>query len=138
MFMRSLDRYLAEGRQLTREALDGGGPVAAIRRWLETVAEMATEPPYRGCFAVNCAVELAPHDSEVRQCLETHDRQVRRLFSDLVRHGQEAGALRDGDPSLYARQLSVFINGLQVEGKKGLPRAEAKRLVDLFMQTLTA
>lgn len=138
LFVRTVDRYLDRGRQRTVDTVAGHPPTEALRRWLYVVAELATATPRRGCFAVNCAVELAPHEPDIRHALQRHDRQMLRLFSELVRDGQAAGELRAGDPALYARQLRVFINGLQVEGKKGLRAAEARRLVDQLLETLSA
>ena len=138
LFMRAVELYLRHGQQMTLDAVENLAPREALKSWLYTVAEMATEKPPRGCFAVNCAVELAPHDEAVRRSLRAHDRQMTLLFAELVRRGQRAGELRKGDAALQARHLRLFISGLQVEGKKGLSRAEAKRLVDQFLETLAA
>ncbi|MEM6791774.1 MAG: TetR/AcrR family transcriptional regulator [Myxococcota bacterium] len=137
LFVRAVDRYLEEGRQMAAQTFGDLGPREALARWLDVVAEMATATPACGCFAVNCAVELAPHDDRVREALRAHDRRLLRLFTDLVRRGQAAGELRAGDPTSCARHLLVFINGLQVEGKKGLSRPEAKRLVAHLLDTLS-
>lgn len=138
LFLRTMDRYLDRGFEgMAGHLAASAGALEVLRRWLYHVVDMATAEPCRGCFAVNCAVELGPHDAAVRDALGAQDRRITRLVESLVDRGQRSGAIREGAPETIALQLRLLINGLQVEGKKRLlSRDAARAAVDDFLAQL--
>ena len=140
LFLRALERYLGRGLDGLR-ALSGDGASGAesLRHWLSVIVSMATCSGVRkGCMAVNCTVELAPHDEEVRAILRRQERSVERVYAELVERGIQDGSLRpDLDPRASAEWLTTVVDGLQVRGKLGLTRPQAQRAVDMAMIALT-
>ena len=139
LFARALDRYLTDGIGRMKACVDGAGSGAAgLEAWLNAIARMATRGAVRkGCFAVNCTVELAPSDPEIRARLVRHERDGERVYADAIRKGISKGDFRaDVDPESAARFVNGMIHGMQVMGKSSLRAGEAQRLVQLTLRAL--
>ena len=141
LFLRALERYLDRGfdglRTLGHES-DTGAEL--LRRWLASVVAMATCSGLRkGCLVVNCTIELAPHDGEIRTILRKQEKRLEQVYAALVSRGIADGSLRpDLDPETSAEWLTTLIGGLQVRGKLGLTRTQAEHAVDMAMSALEA
>lgn len=141
LFLLALDRYLERGLAALRDAAARDLPAREmLRRWLDGVAEMATrEGPRKGCFMVNAAIELAPHDPEVAMRVATQQARQERVFAGVIARGVELGELRaDLDPPTAARLVTTLVHGLQVAGRTRLTRATARRLIEVFLDGLAA
>ncbi len=138
-FLRTLDAYLESGvTRFVELAASSPSPEATLRGWLHYIVETATcKGERRGCYAVNCVTELAPHDPEVQARLRAHYRRFEQLFVGVIERGTAAGAFhRELSPRVAARNLMIFINGLQVYGKTGMTRREAMAAVDMVFESL--
>ena len=139
LFLKALDHYLERGRATLRELADDPRSGAELlRHWLDNVAAMATCTGLRrGCMSVNCTVELAPHDNEIRNRLRKHEREIEKIYVQLIGRGARDGSLRsDLDVQASAEWLTTIIDGLQVRGKLGLTRAQAESAVAMAMRAL--
>lgn len=139
LFMLALESYLTSGA----EALDSiGASSTSGRQALESVlygvAEAATPSGARcGCFAVNSAVELGPHDPEVRTRLQQYTRDKLERLAGFVERGVADGSLRsDLDPDATARHLTVLADGLQAQGKLGMTKKHAEEVVASALASL--
>jgi TetR/AcrR family transcriptional repressor of nem operon len=139
LFMRTLDMYLRRGRARYLE-LEGEGheAIETLRRWLTCGVDLSTDSSVRkGCFSVNCMVELAPHDDEVRKLLREHEHRLEQLYERTLRRGLEAGTLRANlDPRAAARWLITVSSGVLVATKTGMTRKEALAMVDFTLHAL--
>ncbi len=139
LFMRALESYLAMGAQglaeLEESSATGG---EAIQRLLYGVAEAATQSGLRrGCFAVNSAVELGPHDAEVRARLYRYTQEKEDRIAGIVSRGMADGSLpSDSDPAGTARYLVIVTDGLQARGKLGMTTKEAFDAVGIALEGL--
>lgn len=119
LYVRAYDRYLEEGGDFVGE-LSQPGPVMPVVRSLLTryAEESAADAERRGCFVVNTAVELSPHDPVLARRVEANWNLVETaLFSALVR-ARAQGELPEGrDPRALARLLLVTLQGMRVVGK---------------------
>ena len=89
----------------------------------------------RGCLSVNSAIELGPHDSDVRNRLRRNTRQKEKTFAAISRRGVADGSLRKGlDPAAAARCITTLTSGLQVRGKLGLTQKEADETVAMAIE----
>ena len=139
LFMRALDRYLTVGINRLRGRLDSQSTAeAGLIAWMQGVAEVATEDPaHKGCFGVNCTIELAPSDPKVRARLVRHEREIEALYAGAVRQGIQEGTFRaDLAPDEAARFINGVIQGMQVLGKSSLKSGEAERLVQFTLRAL--
>lgn len=136
LYLKALDRYGESLHAMLFSGLSQPGPVLpAVRALVERFAcESAGEGGVRGCFVVNTAVELAPHDAPAaRRVQASWDYLEAALTSALIR-AQAQGELAEGkDPRALARCLLVLMQGLRVMGKAA---TEPERLRDAAAQVL--
>jgi TetR/AcrR family transcriptional regulator, transcriptional repressor for nem operon len=137
LYLKALDRY----GELTDPGLLAGlsrpGPVLpAVRALVERYAdEAAGEGGSRGCFVVNTAVELAPHDPLAARRVQANWDFLETALTSALMRAQAQGELAAGrDPRALARFLLVLLQGLRVMGKAA---TEPDRLRDAAAQALT-
>ncbi len=138
LFELALERYLENGLAGLRTLARMESPRAALERWLMNMVEASTcSGVRRGCLAINCTVELAPHDDAMRERLRRHERSIERVYAGLVAAGIEAGEFRSNlDPQACARWLTTIVDGLHVRGKLGLDRKRALETVRMTLDGL--
>ena len=137
LFMLALDSYLTDANAalLECDASSESGR-EALERVFSGVVGMSTRGGVRrGCLSVNSAIELGPHDPDVRNRLRRNTRQKERTFAAIIRRGVADGSLRkDLDPEAGARLLTTVTNGLQVRGKLGLTPSRADETVAMAIE----
>jgi TetR/AcrR family transcriptional repressor of nem operon len=124
LFRRALEHYLAESRQ-RRGALEAAlPPKDAIRQFLAGAVERSlADDERRGCFLVNSALEVAPHDGELGAFIAECLGELEAFFARLLRRAQADGSLpARRDPDDIARLLLTVIIGIRV-----LARARPER-----------
>ncbi len=139
LFLRTLEGYMEVGRKRVKDTLEGAPSAAAgIEQWIQSVAQQATSRGQkRGCYVVNCVIEVAPHDEEIRKRLVAHIKRVEKHYAAAVQRGIDAGEFRqDVDPATAARLITVAVNGLQVSGKAALSGNEARAVASMVMASL--
>jgi TetR/AcrR family transcriptional repressor of nem operon len=135
LFLKALDRYLERGRDALRRTLTNAGTVGeGLEAGLVGAVRTACDREKKGCFGVNCIVEVAPHDAEVRARLETHLHKLEALYAEALGRAVASGELRrDLDPKVAAALLSTVVNGLAVMGKASLSTRSAQAQVALLL-----
>lgn len=133
LFLAALDRYVAAAERSLAERLAPGGR-AAVAALLRGTAEVACGAGHRGCFAINTAVELAPHDREIRARLARHDDRITALFAEAL----AADGDLTGDPlrSRAAFALSSLV-ALQVRGRRGASPEALRQTAERAIAALT-
>jgi TetR/AcrR family transcriptional repressor of nem operon len=136
LYLKALDLYgeVTDPGLLAR--LSAPGPaLPAVRDLVKSYAEEAAgENGRRGCFVVNTAVELAPHDPlAARRVQANWDFLETALTSALMRAQAQGELAGESDPRALARLLLVVMQGLRVMGKAGAP---PQRLHDAAAQAL--
>lgn len=133
----SLDAYLSAGLEHAKQQLGGADTaLQGIEAWLDAMASQAAETsPTRGCFAVNCATELAEGDEAVRIRLRQHDANLRQSIRQALAAAVAVGELT-GDPATGAMLLCTTVNGLQVESRKGISLDDARATVSLALDAI--
>jgi TetR/AcrR family transcriptional regulator, transcriptional repressor for nem operon len=137
LYLKALDRY---GELTDPELLTGlsqpGPALPAVRALVERYArEAAGDRGRRGCFVVNTAVELAPHDPQAARRVQANWNFVETALTSALIRAQAQGELSEGrDPRALGRFLVVLMQGLRVMGKAA---TEPDRLRDAATQALT-
>ncbi len=133
LFIAALDYYgdqsLEKVRKLLQETKD---PLEGIRQFLHQLAEEGGRlESRRGCFLVNTALEVAPHNRRVRQRVTRHLKAIEEAFVQSFQAALEAGWLKPGaDPELLARYLMVTIWGIRVMQRLGTGRDHLEQVVN--------
>ncbi len=135
-FLRALEHYVRRGEARVQARLEGEGPLRVRLR--EALSSTCTDPNRkRGCFAVNCLVELAPHDPQVRALIARHFRSIERLVEAAIERGVQAGEVQaKAPPAQLARLLQTVLTGAAAASKGHLSASEASAVVELALYSL--
>ena len=127
LFVRALGRYCEvtmrsrlasvdwEGSQ--REAIEG--------LFAQVVKRSLSDPERRGCFLVNSALEVAPHDAEIGRKIARYLDEICSFFERNIRAARAIGQIgRVIDSCATASQLLATLLGIRV-----LARASPDRVV---------
>ena len=146
LFARSLEHYCAA---LTRERIDRieaeTPSVLRITRFLrEIVDRSANDPKRRGCFLINSAIEVAPHDPELAPVITSHLTEVRDFFARSLTAAKADGSIGKAlDPVASADHVMAVLLGIRVLARTGAPRTQlegivAATLAPMGLPTLTS
>jgi TetR/AcrR family transcriptional regulator, transcriptional repressor for nem operon len=127
LYARALDRYLDRTtRDRLRRLEEMGEPLEAIRRFFTEIIEHSIKDRSRkGCFLVNSALEVAPHDSACRAVVTEQFDEIEAFFRRCIVSSQTAGAVsREIDAEDFARLLVAALLGIRV-----LARAKPDRAI---------
>ncbi len=117
LFRRALERYLDETLRQRIAALESElPPKEAVRRFLIGGVERSLDDEERrGCFLVNAALEVAPHDAELGAYIGERLGEIEDFFARAIARGQADGAIpADRDASDLARLLLSVTLGIRV------------------------
>ena len=115
----SLEQYEDESNKVFQKALlKSSSPLEAIRRILSSALAVPNEDERsRGCFILNCKMELGSSDEELRQWLLKNQDKSITLFKDLVTEGQAEGQISSvNSPETVAYSLFNTFQGLRLTG----------------------
>ncbi|WP_439377804.1 TetR/AcrR family transcriptional regulator [Amycolatopsis lexingtonensis] len=119
-YVTALKRYAerTDARVLAELSSPGSG-VAAVRRLFDGyLAEILGDETKMGCFVVNSAVELLPHDTEVARLVERSWDTLEVALTMALERAKAQGELAAGsEPATLARFLLTVLQGLRVLGK---------------------
>lgn len=138
LFHACLDHYAAHAAGAWLETLEWpGAGLPELRRFFKSLAANATSDPVRrGCFMVNTAVELAPHDPKAEAAVSQHFQRMEAAFRTALE--RSAGELRSGaEPAALAPYLVAVASGLLVLARTGIDRTTAERIVAAALNALT-
>jgi TetR/AcrR family transcriptional repressor of nem operon len=117
LFLAALRRYeAAYQRPKIAAAAHGRTPRETIRALFGGLVEEASGPSgRRGCFLVNTALELAPHDDEVAAIVGAGFAGIEDFFRATIEAGQGSGEIPGNlDAAETARALLALLIGLRV------------------------
>ena len=140
VFVAALRRYNTQWADLFAEQREGRCPRDFLIEQMQSIAgECRGKAAARGCFLVNTAIELGPHDPEIKKLCQQALNAYAGLMRELI---EEAQALGEMDPALDADAsaqmlLSVRL-GLRVMGRSGLGPNVARAAVEHALKPLIA
>lgn len=119
----ALEKYLSQRVEQFRALAQGASPRNAILGMFSAaISESVGETRQRGCMAVNCALELGPHDAEVAERIQAAFRAHIDLWTQWVTEGQQQGEITVKRPAEeIARGLLALLIGLRVMARAGMP-----------------
>ena len=140
LFEQALERYAdSMGRQSYLRLLEPDASLAHIRAIFdERIAAMCNSGENRGCMLCHTAMELAPHDPEIKGVLQRFLKRMSKAFAIGLETAQENGEVRnDLDTKAAGDFLTGAIFGLAVLARSGFPRTTLDSFVDNTMASLT-
>jgi TetR/AcrR family transcriptional repressor of nem operon len=136
LYMQALDRYMQGKDPNVVDMLSQPGPaLPAVRALVHRYAqESAADADRAGCFIVNTAIELAPHDRTASGRVATSWNTIETALTSALTRARAQGELAaDKDPRALARFLLTVLQGMRVLAR-GEP--EPDRLRDAAEQAL--
>lgn len=139
LFRQALERYCT---RLTYERIARieaeVAPHARVGAFLaEVVDKSVDDRQRRGCFLINSAIEVAPHDPELGQVITAHLEQVRAFFARSIAAAQATGHLAlaiDGERA--ADHLMAVLLGIRVLARTRPERELLAGIVDAALAPL--
>ena len=126
LFVRALERYVAGSVGERMERCAALPPRQAIATFLDEVLQRSlADRERKGCLLVNTALELAPHDPELRRAVAGVLRRIEDFFRERVAAGQADGTFARRLP---AETLARHLLGVQM-GLRVLARVRPERAV---------
>jgi TetR/AcrR family transcriptional repressor of nem operon len=125
LFVRALDQYLERSTRARIKRLeDSLPPKQAIRRFIEEIIERSVnDREKRGCFLINSALEVAPHDRELGALIADRLGEIEAFFRRSIEAAQAAGA---GPRGRVAKDLARLLLGVLL-GIRVLARSRPER-----------
>lgn len=126
LFVRALERYMdsATRERITRleQTLK---PKQAIRQFIgEIVERSVNDPERRGCFLINSALEVAPHDPELGEEIAERLSEIEAFFRRAIKAGQADGSIPTArDARDIGRLLLGVLLGIRVLARTKPERA---------------
>jgi TetR/AcrR family transcriptional repressor of nem operon len=116
LFVRALERYMdGAARERIARLEKSLPPKAAIRKFIGDVVDRSVDDPNRrGCFLINSALEVAPHDPKLGAEIAARLGEIEQFFRRTIVAGQADGTItRARDPSDMARLLLGILLGIR-------------------------
>lgn len=120
LFARSLERYATQSMRARIARLEATrAPADAIRSFFrELIRRSLADPDRRGCLIVNSALEVAPHDAELRRVIEGYLVEIESFFLRCLERARDDGSFDPGhDVRDLARQFLGLLLGLRVASR---------------------
>jgi len=138
LFLAALERYMARRDGATSSALDSAHSAKrAIREIFMAIVSESTADKKRGCFGVNSALELAPHDTDVARLIVIRQRSVEEAFFRALERAREQGEISPKkDTRALARFLLAALQGLRVSAKADPHSPALVDIAEVALQTL--
>lgn len=117
LFVQALERYLDRSTRARIKRLEHSlPPKQAIRRFIEEIiARSVNDRERRGCFLINSALEVAPHDRELGALIAERLAEIEAFFHRSIERAQADGAVpRERVPKDLARLLLAVLLGIRV------------------------
>jgi TetR/AcrR family transcriptional regulator, transcriptional repressor for nem operon len=84
----------------------------------QIIKETITDIQSKGCFIVNTAIELAPHDKEILEIIQDNRNNIIEGLSKAIQKGIDNKELtKNNNPKALANYFYNLINGLRVDAK---------------------
>ena len=126
LFVQALERYLDHSTRARIKRLEESlPPKQAVRRFIEEIiARSVNDRERRGCFLINSALEVAPHDRELGALIAGRLAEIEAFFYRSIEAAQAEGAVpRDRVAKDIARLLLGVLLGIRVLARSKPERA---------------
>ena len=125
LFVQALERYLDHSTRARIKRLeDSLPPKQAIRHFIEEIIERSVnDRERRGCFLINSALEVAPHDRELSALIADRLAEIEAFFRRSIKAAQAEGAV---PRARIAKDLARLLLGVLL-GIRVLARSKPER-----------
>ena len=125
-FVQALERYLDHSTRARIKRLeDSWAPKQAVRRFIEEIIERSVDDrERRGCFLINSALEVAPHDKKLGKLIADRLAEIEGFFHRSIKAAQLDGTIPEERVAIdIARLLLGVLLGIRVLARSKPERA---------------
>ncbi len=126
LFVQALERYLDHSTRARITRLeDSLPPKQAVRRFIDEIIERSVnDRERRGCFLINSALEVAPHDKRLGSLIAGRLAEIEAFFYRSIKAAQAEGDVpKDRSARDIARLLLGVLLGIRVLARSKPERA---------------
>lgn len=139
LFILALQHYRHTSAKAMTDAMKMEKPVKRkISELLDVILlDSISDPKSKGCFMVNTAIELAPHDTEILTLIQENRADIIFALNEAIQTGIDKGELIGSKkPKALAVYFYNLINGLRVEAKVHKTKSEYKETIAIALRAL--
>lgn len=126
LFVKALERYLDQSTRARINRLESSlPPKQAVRDFIEEIIERSVnDRERRGCFLINSALEVAPHDKKLGALIADRLAEIEAFFYRSIKRAQAEGTVpRTRAAKDVARLLLGVLLGIRVLARSRPERA---------------
>ena len=126
LYERALEHYLDQSARARIKRLEESlPPKQAIRQYIEEIIRHSVnDPERRGCFLINSALEVAPHDRKLRAFVADRFAEIESFFRRSIKAAQAEGTVPQNRAAKdLARLLLGVLLGIRVLARSKPQRA---------------
>lgn len=141
LFIRALEHYAETAmRKRLKDLEDDPSPRAAITAFFRgTIDRSVDDPERRGCLVINTALEVAPHDEEIRSSVAGYLAAIEAFLGGRVSAAQAVGEVSaDLDACEMGQMLLGLLVAIRVLARAGAGRENLERMMRPAMALLDA
>jgi TetR/AcrR family transcriptional repressor of nem operon len=140
IFRAALGRYVEAGVGERMRRCEALPPRQAIRALFdEILTSSVNDRERKGCMLVNSALEIAPHDAELRKMIAGALDRIESFFLRCLEKGQAEGVITRRAPAkILARHLLGVLVGLRVLARVRAERALLEAVIAPALASLDA
>ncbi len=141
LLIAALDHYGHQSIQWVSNAMQQQGDIElAVQGFFDMLLDaMAGDPDAKGCFLVNCWLETAAHDVEVKDHISGMLDSIERVFFEAFQQAQKRQQIKaDADPRVLAKFIMMSLCGLRVMSRMNPERSQLSAVVDQAMIVIKA
>jgi TetR/AcrR family transcriptional regulator, transcriptional repressor for nem operon len=139
LFLLALENYRNNTSKKMIEVLQQERPfkktMASLLNGL--IKESLADAEHKGCFMVNTAVELAPHDKDISNIIEENRLNIVLALAQAIKRAIKNRELSTKhDPDALANYFYNFISGLRVDAKLSIQKPDYKNIAKIALSVL--
>lgn len=134
-----LDRYVRQALDACSTIFGGDDPpLRALERYFDAIIqESLADRLHKGCFLVNTALEVAPHDQDFRDVVMEVFDEIQKRIRGCVAAGQRDGSILTAQPPADIARLALStVLGLRVLARSNPDRELLSGVVRPFFALL--
>lgn len=138
LYCEALDLFFAMLMRVWQRETKDQSPLNGLRNfWYWMCDDAAGKHSGLGCMVVNTAVEVAPHDPEIRETIRTIFENIEALMTQRLLEAQATGELApEKDVEAIARFLTHSTQGIRVMAKVNPTKAFMRDVADQTLSVL--
>ena len=138
LFIKALRLYNDKRKALLAGLEESKSSISAIRGLFQSrIDEIFTDSERLGCFLTNTALELAPHDAEIRDMVAQRQMEIEGFFQRLIERGQADGEISEHlDAASASQSLLASLFGILVLSRSRPEPSLLKSIADSAVAVL--